>query len=147
MALYAVLPAPNSSPEEALAKMKAEDLFLAKEPTELDLRLPRLALASGGSMKAPLIGMGMGLAFSTTSADFAPMGLAGANISDVIHKVRMDVDEQGTVAAAATVVLMAPMGMPPVMQKRALLFDRPFALLLCDTTTGAILFAGVVYEP
>ena len=37
--------------------------------------------------------------------------------------------------------------MPPKRKKHALVFDRPFALLLCDDETGAILFAGVVYDP
>jgi len=37
--------------------------------------------------------------------------------------------------------------LPPKRKKYALVFDRSFALLLCDNETGAILFAGVVYDP
>jgi len=62
----------------------------------------------------------------------------------VIHKTRLEVDEEGTTAAAATGVRMGPASVPVV---KTLVFNRPFALLLCDTQTNAILFAGVVYQP
>ena len=55
--------------------------------------------------------------------------------------------EEGTVAAAATAVVVAAGAAPRRVEKKMLVFDRPFALLLCDTSAGAILFAGVVYEP
>jgi serpin B len=65
----------------------------------------------------------------------------------VLHKTRLEVDEEGTVAAAATAVVMETSALARRVEKKTLVFDRPFALLLCDTSTGAILFAGVVYEP
>jgi serpin B len=66
----------------------------------------------------------------------------------VLHKTRLEVDEEGTVAAAATSVMMAATAIrPPERKKYTLVFDRPFALLLCDEQTGAILFAGVIYDP
>jgi serpin B len=58
------------------------------------------------------------------------------------------VDEEGTTAAAATAVL-APTGiaLPKQREKKVLVFDRPFALLLRDSPTGAMLFAGVIADP
>ena len=76
-------------------------------------------------------------------ADFARMGSSGFFIGEVFHKTRLEVDEEGTTAAAATGGNMA--SSVPVV--KTLVFNRPFALLLCDTQTNAILFAGVVYEP
>ena len=86
--------------------------------------------------------MGMAVAFQP-GADFAPMGSHGFFIGSVIHKTRLEVDEEGTTAAAATAVNM----LTSVPRVQTLVFNRPFALLLCDTQTNAILFAGVVYEP
>ena len=53
----------------------------------------------------------------------------------------------GRLAAAATAVTMKATAIMRPKQKKVLVFDRPFALLLCDTQTGAILFAGVIYDP
>jgi len=92
--------------------------------------------------------MGMGIAFQFGAADFTPLGSPQFVIGDVLHKTRLEVDEEGTVAAAVTAIT-APMGMPAPrkLQKKILTIDRPFAVLLCDRRTGAILFAGVVYRP
>src|SRR5215813_6083770 len=147
MQLYAILPAPGKSPEEALAHISVEKLRRPSELNELDLRLPRFTLDFDTGLKDPLTRMGMGVAFSA-KAEFAPLGSPQFFISDVLHKTRLDVDEEGTVAAAATTVIAKAMAtLPPKRKKHALVFDRPFALLLCDNETGAILFAGVVYDP
>jgi len=142
--LYAILPSKGNSPEQALAKVSMEQL---KEPApggiKLDLRLPRFTLDYEGDLKDSLSRMGMAAAFQP-GADFAPMGSPSFFIGGVIHKTRLEVDEEGTTAAAATGVRMGPTSVPVV---KTLVFNRPFALLLCDTQTNAILFAGVVYEP
>jgi len=67
-------------------------------------------------------------------------------IGDVLHKTRLEIDEEGTVAAAATGVIMQAKAMRPEPPK-VLVFDRPFALVLCEPNTGATLFAGVIYAP
>ncbi len=60
----------------------------------------------------------------------------------------LEVDEEGTVAAAATAVLMdTASAARPIPKKKTLVFDRPFAVLLRDARSGADLFAGVVYDP
>ena len=140
--LYAILPSPGSSPEQALAKISLDQLKSPAGQVELDLRLPRFTLDYKEELKDALSGMGMERAFQP-GADFAPMGSPNFFIGEVIHKTRLEVDEEGTVAAAATGVRM-PSSVPRV---QTLVFNRPFALLLCDTQTNAILFAGVVYEP
>lgn len=146
MALFAILPAPGKSPEEAVAKVSIQNLIHGNEPFDLELLLPRFTLDFSASLKQPLEQMGMGIAFRFPGAEFAPMGSPLFYIGDVLHKTRLEVDEEGTVAAAATAVVVRSMAMRRV-EKKTLAFDRPFALLLCDTSTGAILFAGLVYEP
>ena len=90
--------------------------------------------------------MGMGVAFHP-GAEFAPMGSPKFFIGDVLHKTRVEVDEEGTVAAATTAVTMKPLAIMRPTKTKTLTFDRPFAVLLCDAKTGAVLFAGVVYDP
>jgi serpin B len=147
MALCAILPAPGKSPEEVLAKLSIEKLLRGNEPFDLELHLPRFTLGFSAGLKEPLGQMGMGIAFQSPGAEFAPLGSPLFYIGDVLHKTRLEVDEEGTVAAAATGIAMHASAMRRSLEKKTLVFDRPFALLLCDTSSGAILFAGVIYEP
>jgi serpin B len=140
--LYAILPARGSSPEQALARISIQQLKAPAGHVELDLRMPRFTLDYKEELKDTLSGMGMDAAFQS-GADFAGMGSPGFFIGGVVHKTRLEVDEEGTTAAAATGVNM----LASVPRVKTLVFDRPFALLLCDTQTNAVLFAGVVYEP
>jgi len=100
------------------------------------------------ALKPALERMGMGLAFER-GADFTPLGSSQFYVGQVLHRTRMEVDEEGTVAAAATAVTMlATSAMHhKTEKKKTLVFDRPFALLLVDAHTGAILFAGAIYDP
>jgi serpin B len=140
--LYAILPSRGSSPEQVLAKISMEKLKASAGHVELDLRMPRFTLDYKEELKDTLSGMGMDAAFQS-GADFAPMSSPGFFIGGVVHKTRLEVDEEGTTAAAATGVTI----LASVPRVKTLVFDRPFALLLCDTQTNAVLFAGVVYEP
>jgi serpin B len=147
MTLYAVLPSPGKTPEQALAQISVDKLRWPAEHNELDLRLPKFTFDFESGLKGPLTRMGMGVAF-TPQAEFAPLGSPLFFIGEVLHKTRLEIDEEGTVAAAATSVMMAATAVkPPERKKYTLVFDRPFALLLCDDQTGAVLFAGVIYDP
>jgi serpin B len=92
--------------------------------------------------------MGMPTAFSDT-ADFSGMdGRKDLVISEVIHKAYVDVNEEGTEAAAATAVVMKR-AMAPQNQQEIPVFraDHPFIFLIRDNDSGAILFAGRVVNP
>ena len=140
--LYAILPAPGSSPEQVLAKISMQQLRSGPREIDLDLRLPRFTLDYKEELADSLSRGGMAAAFHS-DADFAPMGSPGFFLGGVVHKTRLEVDEEGTTAAAATGGLLSA----SVPRVKPLVFNRPFALLLCDTQTNAVLFAGVVYEP
>nr|HPL82393.1 serpin family protein [Anaerolineaceae bacterium] len=66
-------------------------------------------------------------------------------ISDVVHQAFIDVNEDGTEAAAATMVSMAPTSMPG--EAITLRFDRPFIYLIYNTQTNTVLFMGHVVAP
>lgn len=146
--LYMLLPTKGVGPEEILTEESLADLFVEQEPVELDLSMPRFTIDCTSQLKEPLTRMGMGIAFQYPGADFTPLGSPLFFIGEVIHKTRLEVDEEGTVAAAATAVLMdTASAYWRISKKKPLVFDRPFAVLLRDARSRADLFAGVVYDP
>jgi serpin B len=70
-----------------------------------------------------------------------------AAISDVIHKTFVEVNEQGTEAAAVTAVKMVATAMPSRDERFTLVADHPFFCAIRDNETGAILFMGTIADP
>ncbi|MEW5822112.1 MAG: serpin family protein [Cyanobacteriota bacterium] len=107
--------------------------------------LPRFKLEYGSRLKKPLISMGMPLAFSE-QADFSGIDpKKDIYIFDVIHKAFVEVNEEGTEAAAATAVVMQArsISMPPPIFKA----DHPFMFIIKHNKTGSILFIGRMFNP
>jgi serpin B len=108
---------------------------------------PKFTIETKYSLPRTLSAMGMPTAF-TGSADFSGMdGTRSLYIADVIHQAFVDVNEEGTEAAAATAVLIMKSSAPveePVPVFRA---DHPFIFIICDDETGLILFMGRVMHP
>jgi serpin B len=77
--------------------------------------------------------------------DYSGLGDNGLEISQVVQKTFLEVDEDGTEAAAATGVAMAVSAV--VEPPRVVTFDRPFLFLLVDTETRSPLFVTVVTDP
>lgn len=114
------------------------------------LTLPRFTMTQQLELNSALSALGMPQAFGG-SADFSGMtGKHDFTISAAIHKAYIDVNEQGTEAAAATSIVMSataariPFPTPPPIVFRA---DHPFLFMIRDTRTGAILFLGRVTDP
>jgi len=133
--------------EEAL---NAETLTEIRE-TLADRRVrvvfPKFTLETEYSLPQALAAMGMPTAF-TDAADFSGMdGTEDLFISDVVHKAFVDVNEEGTEAAAATGVVMNLASAP--MEDRTPVFraDHPFVFVIVEEDSGTILFAGRVVNP
>ena len=89
----------------------------------------------------------MGLAFRYPEADFQTMGSPEFVMDSVLHQSRLELDEEGTVAAAQTVnMVQFGYSHPLNMSAGNLSYDRPFALLIRDWS-NTLLFAGVIYDP
>jgi serine protease inhibitor len=110
--------------------------------------MPRFKMTQEFELSAVLGAMGMPQAF-TSSANFSAMtGKNDFAISAVIHKAYVDVNEEGTEAAAATAVTMRAMAMrvpqyPPI----TFLADHPFIFLIRDNHSSSILFMGRMADP
>ena len=113
---------------------------------EVVVFVPKFKMTSQFSLASVLKSMGMEDAFSS-NADFSGInGKRDLFISAVIHKAYVEVNEEGTEAAAATGVVMrlTSVGPAPIPVFRA---DHPFLFLIRDNLTGSILFIGRVVNP
>ena len=114
--------------------------------------LPSFKITQQFELSSTLEGLGMKTAFDPNSADFSAMtGNKSLVISAAIHKAYIDVDENGTEAAAATAVVMematampSQYAPPPPIIFTA---DHPFLFLIRENASGAILFMGRVTDP
>jgi serpin B len=120
---------------------------LHSEPKVI-LTLPKFKMTREFELGNALIALGMKQAFER-SADFSAMtGKRDLWISAAIHKAYIDVDEQGTEAAAATGTVMRSLAMP-AQRPQPIVFraDHPFLFLIRDNRSGGILFMGRVADP
>jgi serpin B len=114
---------------------------------EVAVSIPRFRMTENFELAPALKSMGMKDVFDPAAADFSGMtGKKDLSISNVIHKAFVDVNEQGTEAAAATAVAMEGMAMRPA-PPTVFLADHPFLFVIQDKQSGVILFMGRMKEP
>ena len=111
----------------------------------MQVELPKFRLETSRQLKADLAAMGMPRPFA--NAELNPMFTTPSTqrfISSVLQKVFVDVNEEGTEAAAATSVTVGVTSAAPLP---ALVIDRPFLFAIRDRLTGTILFIGKIVKP
>ena len=113
---------------------------------DVEVALPKFRIESFFNLGEILPGMGMKDAFSDKAADFSGMRAhKDLFVGLVVHKAFVKVDEKGTEAAAATVVLMKEKGIP--QKDVAFVADHPFLFAIVDLKTETVLFLGRVANP
>jgi serpin B len=119
----------------------------AAQQTEVKLWLPKFKMTEEFQLGSVLSALGMADAFDRMKADFSGMdGKRDLLISAVLHKAFVDVNEQGTEAAAATGIVYELKAAAP-QETPTFRADHPFVFLIRDNATGAILFLGRVVDP
>jgi serpin B len=148
MSMTIVLPEANhdlAEVESAYVKEGLEPFVASAQFGEVDVALPKMKLSTEFELSDTLKTMGMPLAF-TDAADFSGITRTeGVKIAKVIHKAYVDVNEEGTEAAAATGVV--GVRETAVMQLLAFHADHPFLFFVRDRATGVILFTGRYTTP
>lgn len=142
MSMYIFLPDRNSNLNKFMRNLNEanwEDWLSQLQDRRQEMVLPRFKLEYEVNLNDTLEALGMGIAFGG-GADFSGMG-PNLFISEVRHKTFVELNEEGTEAAAVTAVVGVK-SLPPAFR-----VDRPFFFTIYDAETETILFMGTVTEP
>jgi serine protease inhibitor len=149
MSMYIFLPERRSSLKEFEGQLTAEHWTLwMRQFREMEgaVFLPRFKLKYEEGLNQALTALGMGEAFDRNRAEFGAMCSIPPRvfINQVKHKAFVEVNEEGTEAAAVTSVEIRVTAVPSTFTLKV---DRPFFCAIVDKETNAILFMGSIAEP
>jgi serpin B len=134
---------------EVEAKLDSDllaETVAALQWNQLRLTMPKFKFEWSQGLVDGLRALGMTNAFVPETADFSGMdGARDLYVSAILHKAFVAVDEEGTEAAAATVIMVGASALPDAPTE--FIIDRPFFFLIRDNPTGTILFLGKVTNP
>ena len=141
---YILLPTQKDGLEDMLAILKTKDwkqVAGSMEKKSITFAFPEFKLGSSMKLKKTLCSLGVTEAFSD-KADFSKMFEEKALIEDVLHKAVVEVDSNGTEAAAVTTVIVESNS---ILNEGMIDFfaDHPFVFVIAESTSDTILFAGV----
>jgi len=137
--------------EQQLTPQKLEQWLASARDQRVVVTLPKFKITAELDLKDRLSDMGMPLAFDPDKADLTGMydkvkaGGYNLYIAKVIHKAFVDVNEEGTEAAAATAVIVKEnksVQIDPVFRA-----DHPFIFMIRDNRSGSVLFLGRLVDP
>ena len=150
MRMYIFLPDPESDLNAFSGSLDPEnwESWMSQfHKREVSVVIPKFKMEYGTTLNDTLNALGMGIAFESELADFSRMASLDGNlyIAKIDHKAVIEVNEEGTVAAAATSVGIGVTSLPP--PPIHFIADRPFFFAIRDNETKTMLFMGVVMEP
>jgi len=145
--MFLFLPSEASSVDELVAQLDGEtwNIWLEKftEFEDFTVQMPKFKFEYERSMADDLKEMGLEVAF-TDEADFSGISPIDLLISDVIHKTYINVNEEGTEAAAVTAIVFETTSIGPPSFIR---LDRPYLFAITENSSKSILFIGEVSKP
>ncbi|MBI4649468.1 MAG: serpin family protein [Bacteroidia bacterium] len=122
---------------------KYNEMVFTSREAKVDISMPKFKITGEYDLEEYLSLMGMPSAFGS-GADFSGMtGSKGLFIDKIKHKAVIEINEEGTEAAAATAVIMRK----NAMISKKFLANHPFIFIIKDNTTGSVLFLGKVENP
>ena len=148
VSLYVFLPKPNSNLRTFYQNLNVDnwDVWMSQlKNREGFIRLPRFKMDYDIKLNEALKALGMGEAF-TNQANFSGIG-NNLTLSEVKHKTFVELNEEGTEAAAATGVGIMPTSIVIKPTPFKMIVERPFFCAIRDNQTGSILFMGSIVDP
>ena len=119
-----------------------------------DFRLPKFTVSYKTEATGLLQGLGLRLPFDDAAAGFSEMveeSTGSLVVSNAYHQSLVEVNEEGTEAAATTAVTSMTFTCPAVMSRPVkyvdFVADHPFMFLIKEELTGVVVFAGQVVDP
>ena len=144
LSMYIFLPRLNSNLETFLQQLTPENWnkwMQEFRKTNCIIEIPRFKMEYKVELKSTLIALGMAGIFDISKADFSAMTDDNVAVASVKHKTFVEVNEEGTEAAAVTSINL-PRGLSFQMN-----VNRPFFCAIRDHTTETILFMGTIVDP
>jgi serine protease inhibitor len=141
-----ILPDNNKGVNDILAQLNVTKMKQWTDQmveSSVDMSFPRFKYVYETPLKDVLTDMGMGIAF-TDNADFSNISDEDLLINKALHKAFIETNEEGTEAAAVTIIGIGTTSMPMNAQFTV---DHPFIYVIRETTTNSILFMGRVSDP
>ena len=130
---------------DSLNATKLSQALSVRARGAVEITLPKFVVKSEFGLEKVLPSMGMVDAFDERKADFSGMtGSADLHISQVIHKTFLEVNEEGSEAAAATAVVMQTRA---ILIARSFVADHPFMFVIRDNRADMVLFIGKLEKP
>lgn len=147
LSMLVILPDEIEAAEESLDAQKIDDLRQSLTERRVNVYFPKFSLETTYPLAGTLAAMGMPTAFAD-AADLSGMdGTQNLFVSRVVHKAFVDVNEEGTEAAAATGVIINLKTSLEGDETPTFRADHPFIFAILDNDTGTILFMGRVVDP
>ena len=146
-AMTVLLPKAGVRPVDVLAGLSPttwRELAGRFRTADVNLTLPKFKMEYSRRLNDDLTALGMGVAFDDARADFSRIADVGSErlyISRVDQKTFVEVNEEGTEAAAATSVGIGVTSAPVVVEMRV---DRPFVFAIRERLSGTVLFMGLM---
>lgn len=147
--MFILLPNNISGLEKVTKQMTLKLLAKCTDPKNLqskkiELQFPRFKIEASYDLTSHLQNMGMKDAFSQQKADLSGISTAGLFVSTVIHKAFIEINEEGTEAAAATGAVIVPKSLKPPIHVNV---NHPFLCVLKHNATNTILFCLKLNSP
>ena len=150
-AFCALLPSEGTALSSLIAQLTGEKLADAvanAEATKVEAGIPRFTARCRSELTEALGKLGVADLFDPALADLAGIGTmddgSGLAVSQVLQETFVNVDEQGTEAAAATALGISAASAAPEEEPEQVILDRPFVYFIWDTQTAAPVFAGTL---
>lgn len=136
---------PNEEGDFTLEDLDIESLLKSEpEYDEVDCKMPKLNFETSAILNDMLSDIGLKNIFSN-DADFSDIADKNTKVSTILQKTKLELDENGTKAAAVTMAVMERMSaMAPDPVIKSVELTRPFAFLIFDEMNNEILFMGKV---
>uniref|UniRef100_A0ACD5GTU7 Serpin family protein n=1 Tax=Desertifilum tharense IPPAS B-1220 TaxID=1781255 RepID=A0ACD5GTU7_9CYAN len=147
--MYVFLPKPDRNLAQFQQQLNAEnwDTWMAQfRRREGSIQLPRFKMEYSTNLEQTLSALGMGVAFSR-QAEFTQMTTEPVYIDQVKHKTFVEVNEEGTEAAAVTSIGIRTTSAQMPTEPFQMVVDRPFFCAIRDNQTGSLLFLGSIVDP
>nr|XP_056707749.1 alpha-1-antiproteinase F-like [Euleptes europaea] len=131
-----------SQVEQAIGRGHLAKWYHSSKLQRIELSLPKVSLRTSYDLKEKMRGLGVTEAFTDRADLSAFTGEPNLKISEAIHKTYLNIHENGTEAAATTVIEMVPMSLPLSIE-----YNSPYLVVLADHETRTVLFMGRVMNP